>query len=56
MKKKIAISLSEDLIDYLEKNFINKSAYIEALIRNKSMMNATIEEDVDEVFDAKGKD
>ena len=35
MKKKLMITLPEDLFNYLEENFINKSALIENLIRAK---------------------
>ena len=49
MTKKISISLDDDVFEYLEREFINKSAYINALIRkkfgSKSMTNATNEEE-----------
>ncbi len=39
MKKHISITLSEDLIDYLESNHVNKSSYIEALLRKNGINN-----------------
>jgi hypothetical protein len=33
MKKPIKITMSVDILEFLETNFINKSAFIEALIR-----------------------
>lgn len=41
MKNKIAISLDQDIFDFLEKNLINKSSYINALIRKFGMINHT---------------
>jgi uncharacterized protein YqgQ len=32
MKKRVNLTLSLEILEFLEKNFINKSAYIEALI------------------------
>jgi L-rhamnose mutarotase len=62
MKKKLMITLPEELFNFLEENFINKSALIEALIKqkykkhtdiciNNNLKNNEIEQEMREVLD-----